>query len=59
MDVSSLTEDSDITKAFQVWSSYMTKVPEKNDSVYIFTIVDSLKKVLAALEHLVVAKTKG
>lgn len=59
MDVSSLTEDSDITKAFQVWSNYMTKVPEKNESVYIFTIVDSVKKVLAALEHLIVAKAKS
>ena len=59
MNVNSLTEDKDIVTAFQGWSSYMTKVPEKNDVVYVFNMVDSLKKVLGALEYLVTTKFKG
>ena len=59
LDVSSMVDDEDVIKSFQVWSTYMIKVPEKNDVVYVFTMVESLKKVLGALDYLITTKLKG
>lgn len=59
MNVSTLTDEEDIVKAFQGWSMYMTKVPDKDDVVYVFNMIDSLEKVLGALEYLVSIKFKG
>ena len=59
MNVSSLTEEEDVVKALQGWSTYMTKTPDKDDVIYVFNMIDSLKKVLGALEYLVTTKLKG
>lgn len=59
MNISSLTEEEDIVKALQGWSTYMTKTPDKDDIIYVFNMIDSLKKVLGALEYLVTTKLKG
>ena len=59
MNISSLTDEEDIVKAIQGWSTYMTKVPDKDDIIYVFNMVDSLMKVLGALDYLVTTKFKG
>lgn len=59
MNISSLTDEEDIVKAVQGWSTYMTKVPDKDDIVYVFNMVDSLMKVLGSLDYLVTTKFKS
>ena len=54
-----MVDDEDVIKSFQAWATYMIKVPEKNDVGYVFTMIESLKKVLGALDYLITTKLKG
>lgn len=59
MNIGPLTDGEDLINSFTAWKSYMTKTPSKTEKLDPITLVQSIKKVLGTLGHLVVSNLKG